>query len=90
MYPPRDGDLPRDELMQAAKEATAPGGQWPGAEVYFKFTCEHCGNRCMFQEPNMLYEFGECSECGEETKVDVGGFTVHMVLDPGKGGQHGS
>lgn len=78
-YPPRKGDLPRDELMKTAAKATTTG-PWPGADVLFKFTCEHCGERCTFTEPNMLYEFGECHKCGQSTKVDVGGFTIHLKI----------
>lgn len=73
-HPPRDGDLPREELMRLADQAvTESGGFW---DVHFKFTCEHCGHRCMFQEPNMLFENGECSECGKKTEVKYGGFTL--------------
>lgn len=79
MYPPREGDLPREELMERAKEATTTG-PWPGADVLFKFTCEHCGERCTLQEPNVLYENGECFRCGKITKIEFGGFTIHMVL----------
>lgn len=46
-------------------------------DTWFKFTCEHCGERCTFQEPNKLYEYGECHECGKSTKVEVGGFSLH-------------
>jgi hypothetical protein len=83
-FPPREGDLPREELMKKAQKEIGPNGQWPGGTVYFKFTCQHCGNRCMFQEPNQLYEKGECNECGKETNVECGGFTVMFTL----GGHH--
>ena len=73
-YPPREGDLNRDDLMAAADEALERYGD--GVDVYFKFTCVHCGERCMFQEPNKLYESGECSSCGESTTVEYGGFML--------------
>jgi len=79
-YPPREGDLSRLQLIAAAAMATGPGGLWPGADVLFKFTCEHCGERCTLQEPNVLYENGECFKCGNGTKIEFGGFTIHMVL----------
>lgn len=79
-YPPREGDLPREELMKRAAEVTADDGTWPGANILFKFTCEHCGERCTLVEPNVLYENGECHKCGKTTKIDYGGFTIHMVI----------
>lgn len=82
-YPPREGDLPREELMARAAEVTGPDGPWPGADILWKFTCEHCGERCTLQEPNVLYENGECFKCGKTTEIKVGGFTVHMVLKKG-------
>lgn len=81
-HPPREGDLPREVLMERAKEATAPNGPWPGGDVLFKYTCEHCGERCTLQEPNMLYEYGECFKCGKSTKIEVGGFSIHFVVKP--------
>lgn len=75
-YPPRPGDLPREELISAAnkvlEESTVP------VDLCFKFTCEHCGERCTFQEPNMLYEKGECHKCGKETTVKFGGYSLHF------------
>lgn len=79
-YPPREGDLPRDELLKKAAQETGPHGHWPGATVMFKFTCEHCGERCMFQQDNTLFEYGECHACGKSTKVEFGGFSIHYVL----------
>lgn len=79
-HKPREGDLPRDELIRRAEEAVAPNGQWPGGDVYFKFSCEHCGERCTLQEPNKLYENGECFVCGKSTPINYGGFTIQFVL----------
>jgi hypothetical protein len=72
-------DLPREELMAAADEALATATE-RSARVYFKFTCERCGARCMLSEPNVLYENGECCECGHVTKIERGGFTLEMTL----------
>lgn len=73
-YPPREGDLPREELVKAAQkvkeESLVP------VQVFFKFSCEHCGHRCMFQEPDKLFEKGECSECGQETVITHGGYAL--------------
>lgn len=80
-HPPRKGDLPREELMKTAMDVIA-GGE--GIQVFFKFTCEHCGERCLFNEPNMLYEYGECHACGRSTIVEYGGFMVDITLNKAK------
>lgn len=74
-FPPREGDLDRDELLRRANLAFEDSGV--PVDVWFKYTCEHCGERCTFQEPNMLYENGECHKCGKTTVVKVGGFCLH-------------
>ena len=52
------------------------------ARVYFKFTCTHCGQRCTFEEPNKLYEAGECYVCKKETKIERAGFLL-IITSPG-------
>lgn len=84
-HPPREGDLPREELLKAAKKATAPGGQWPGASVIFKCTCPHCGERLCMDPDNTLWENIECFKCGQSSKVEYGGFMVHFKIIPGGG-----
>jgi hypothetical protein len=84
-FKPREGDLPRKELAALAEHQVGPQGQWPGAEVIFKFTCKHCGERCCLEEPNKLYEYGECCACGRSTKIEFGGFMVHFTVDRKKG-----
>ena len=64
-------DLPRIEAFRRA-EALAHQG-W---KVHFKFTCEECGQRCTLEEANVLYEYGECFECGHKTKLDMIGFLI--------------
>ena len=71
--PPQD--MPREELMALASE-TLKRYRGQGATVYFKFTCEHCGERCTFQQPNALYETGECHKCGASTEITHGGFML--------------
>jgi len=68
-------DLPRDELMKLASDALQ---QYPGAEVHFKFTCSHCGERCTLEDPNCLYESGICHQCGQETVITKGGFLLAL------------
>ena len=70
-------DYPREEILKKAIQALE---QFPGAKVYFKFTCSHCGERCTFQEPNMLYESGECCKCGKDSPVTMAGFSLEMKL----------
>ena len=74
MTKPRD--LPREELQKLAEKTLR---QMPGAVVHFKFTCAHCGTRCTLSDPNVLYEQGECCECGKLTTIDKGGFDLQFV-----------
>ena len=70
-------DLPREELQAAAQEALT---RYPGAEIYFKFTCQYCGLRCTLVEANTLYESGECSACGKQTPITRGGFMISICI----------
>lgn len=74
-------DLPREELMQKAQEVLNKY-KGPGhAQVFFKYTCEQCGERCILSEPNKLYESGECCECHHITRIDKGGMMLEIVKD---------
>jgi DNA-directed RNA polymerase subunit RPC12/RpoP len=75
-------NLPREHLLLHAQEACR---RIPGAVVYFKWTCEACGERVTFDEPNTLYEQGECSECGHRQEVTEGGYLLHVP--PREGGR---
>lgn len=70
-------DFPRAEIMkmadEAIKEARSRGVE---AHVAFKFTCPHCGERCTFQEHDLLYEEGECFKCGKSEPVERAGFMM--------------
>ena len=68
-------DLPSKEAMIRAELLAQQG--WT---VYFKFTCGHCGERCILQDPNTLYEYGECCVCGYETKLDMVGFLLERRI----------
>lgn len=76
----REGDLPKDELVKLANKTIADSGGPENVEVFFKFTCEKCGERCTFQEPNSIYEFGECCECGHNTLFTKGGYALHFWI----------
>ena len=49
--------------------AKADAAIMSGWQVYFKFTCQACGERPVLNEANTLYEKGECCICGHETDL---------------------
>ena len=57
-------DKPWNELIELANTAVKQG--WT---LFFKFTCEHCGERQTFDVPNVLYTKGKCEECGHITSL---------------------
>ena len=71
-------DLPKEELLAHADRMLK---QHPGANVFFKFTCENCGERVTFCEPNVLYESGECCKCGHITEIERGGYLLDLKLE---------
>lgn len=75
-------DRPRAEIMAFADE-TIKKFQDRGAkaEVHFKYTCPKCGERCTFSEPNLLYEQGDCFNCGETHPVERAGFSVYLKFN---------
>ncbi len=81
-FPPREGDISRDELCKAADQARLQWGL--NVDIHFKWTCPYCGTRCMFQEPNKLFENGECHECGKTSMVKFGGFTIIAHMQPAR------
>ena len=68
-------DYPRQQIMNMAEEALQKFNL--NTQVYFKYTCKKCGERRTFEEPNILYEYGDC-ECGHKTKVDKAGFMLEI------------
>ena len=73
-------DFDRHEIMRMADEAIRKAQGH--ARIYFKFTCQHCGKRCTFSEPNKLYASGECYACNKTTQVQAAGFLL-MLTSPG-------
>jgi rRNA maturation endonuclease Nob1 len=70
-------DLPREELLNRANIILNSFHEFGiKADVYFKFTCEKCGERVAFKQPNILFENGECFKCGHTTVVTKGGFML--------------
>ena len=64
-------DILREEAVRQAELRAKQG--WT---VYFKFTCEQCGQRCTLTDPNTLWEYGECFLCGYKTKLDIVGYLL--------------
>jgi hypothetical protein len=80
-FPPRQGDLPRDQIQVKAQDIIDMYTlQGVDVDLHFKFTCEHCGQRCTFNEKNTLWEDGECFACGKKTEVNFAGFSLHIHL----------
>ena len=64
-------DLPIPEAIRTAQQFMDEG--W---EVHFKYTCEQCGERCVLDDPNTIYESGECCVCGHITKLEKVGMLL--------------
>lgn len=75
-------DYARDEIAQLADRAITRNGGPEYCRVYFKFTCEACGARCTFDEPNTLFARGECHECGHQMEITHAGFALHVGVMP--------
>lgn len=72
-------DIPRADAVARAEKLIRPG-----CDVYFKFTCEKCGERCTLSEPNKIYPRGECCKCGHEMPLEMIGFAVIFTTRVGK------
>jgi len=77
---PRPGDLGRNELIASAQRAIVQYGGPKRADVHFKFTCKWCGARCTLTDANTIYATGECANCGKETEIVAGGFSIDIKL----------
>jgi hypothetical protein len=65
----------RQTILQLAQQAL--DGRPPGScVVHFTFTCTNCGTRCAFEEPNVLFQRGECFACGRQTTVERARFLL--------------
>lgn len=82
-HPPREGDLPIDLLVRnAARVRERDHERGIETDILFKFTCEHCGERCTLEKPNTMFEKGECFKCGKETVLQYGGYTTVSKFPP--------
>ena len=75
----KPNDRPRDEIMQLAQDVIDRSKG--SATVYFKWTCPECKTRCTFEEPNILYEEGECWSCKQTSKIETAGFMLTLDLE---------
>lgn len=74
-------DRPRDEILALAEHVLQLyESKGHKAEVKFKFTCAHCGERCTLVESNMLRESGECFKCGKITPLEKAGFMLVLAM----------
>lgn len=60
-------------------------------DVYFKWTCRACGQRCMFDEPDMVYQFAVHTDCEVEpnAETDVTETGIGMMVKIKLGGRRG-
>lgn len=79
-YLPRPGDLSPKQIKELAERAILDMGGPSQCEVHFKFTCQWCGTRCTFIEPNVIFESGECLKCQKTTLITLVGFSVHIKI----------
>ncbi len=73
-------DYPRDVIVKMARDVVRRYDC--KVDVHFKFTCPKCGRRCMFEEPNQLFERGICDGCGADEPVHRAGYS--LVINPMK------
>lgn len=76
---PNVRDIPRAEAVERVNKLLADNAKTlpqSYVEVYFKFTCEQCGERCTLEEADKIYERGMCCECGHETPLTMVGFAL--------------
>lgn len=78
----RPGELSEDksinECVEAAKQVTEFLARYgvTDIEVWFEYTCSHCGARITFDKPNTLYTQGICGDCGKTTNIEKAAFAV--------------
>lgn len=73
-------DRPRAEIIKMANDVIERAAG--RAKVYFKFTCPGCGERLTLEEPNVLYEDGECVKCGQTHPIERAGFMLLITMPP--------
>ncbi len=51
-----------------------------GWTVHFQYTCDQCSSMVVFDEPDTIYEIGECCVCGHEQTIERVGFVLSKIL----------
>jgi hypothetical protein len=71
-------DYPKAEIIVGAQEAVAQmrAEGHPDAHAYFKASCPKCGERCQFQEPDVIFEEMECAACGHTFPFTEGNYML--------------
>jgi hypothetical protein len=67
-------DFPFDEVLATVRDLIRHGNT-----IYQKWTCGECGRRCAMNEPNRLFEEGECEHCGYVTNIKQTGCNYRLV-----------
>lgn len=68
----------RTEIQELARHAIERAGGRSVARVFYKFDCNHCGQRCFAPEPNVLPEVGTCEVCGAQTPILGAGYALNV------------
>ena len=67
-------DYPIFECIEAAEDLIAKG-----ADIYQKWTCQHCRSRQTMAVKNTFYKSGICEECKNVTVISACNYLVHMT-----------
>jgi hypothetical protein len=72
MEKPRD--YPINECLAAAEQLIRGGV----ADVYQKWTCQHCGSRQTMEEKNKFFASGICEDCKGTTIIQKCNYMLHV------------
>lgn len=74
-------DLLKADLLKHAQETINTfEGKGLTVIVFFKSTCPACGARPMFNEPNVIFDWMECCECGHTFEFEKGGYLLETIV----------
>ncbi len=76
----KPNDYPLEDCAAAAERILA---KIPTAEIYQKWTCDHCGSRQTMGEKNVFFTSGTCEECKKVTDIAAKGCN-YLVYGPGE------
>jgi hypothetical protein len=58
--------------------------QYKGGTIYQQFICEACGTKQTMEQPNIMFETGECEECKHITNIKKNGCNYMASFDLGE------